>query len=98
MRFSRQYIASSWHNTKKLASTAWHHTKQIANQIDTGMQLGKKILSAASPLLDQLGVNMRPALQGIAAYDRSKVDVMNSFNNVQDHYRRIKRQVPELNF
>ena len=62
------------------------------------MQLGRRILSAASPLLDELGVNMRPALQGIAAYDGGKMEVMNRFNNVQDHYQRIRRQVPELDF
>ena len=98
MRLTSQSIARGWQSTKKLVATTWRHTTKIAGQIDHGMQLGRRILSAASPLLDQMGVNMRPALQGIAAYDRGKMEVMNRFNNAQDHYQRIRRQVPELDF
>lgn len=96
MLFSSQHIARSWQHTKNFAQRAWHHTTKLAGQLDHGMQLGKKILSAVSPLFDQLGVNYRPAIQGFGAYDQGKAEVMNRFNNVQDHYMRIKRQVPEL--
>ena len=60
------------------------------------MQIGRRLLGAISPLLDPLNVNYRPAIQGFGAYDQGKAEVMNRFNNVQDHYMRIKRQVPEL--
>ena len=97
MRLNGRSLARGWQQTKQLAATTWHHARKIAGQVDYGVQLGKKILSAASPLLDEMGLNMRPALQGIAAYDRGKMDVVNRFNNVQDHLLRIRRQVPELN-
>ena len=49
-----------------------------------------------SPLLDQLSVDYRPAIQAIGAYDSGKAEVMHGVNNVMTHYQRVKRQVPEL--
>ena len=56
--------------------------------------LGRRLLGAISPLLDQLNVNYRPAIQGIAAYDQGKADVMYGVNNVMTTMQRVRRQVP----
>jgi hypothetical protein len=32
----------------------------------------------------------------VTAYDRGKADVMQGYNQVETHYNRIRRQVPEI--
>ncbi len=96
MLFNSQAIARGWQNTRTFASKAWHHTTKLAGQFDTGMKIGRRLLSAMSPLLDQLSVDYTPAIQAIGAYDHGKAEVMHGVNNVMTHYQRVKRQVPEL--
>jgi hypothetical protein len=62
------------------------------------MQVGKKLLGAVAPILDQFGgaQHMKPIVSGIRAYDQGKADVMYGVNNVQTHLHRIRRQVPEI--
>ena len=96
MLFSGQSLARGWRNTKKVIGDAWHHTTKLASQFDSGMQVGRRLLASVSPILDQLNVNMKPIMSGLTAYDRGKTDVMTGYNNVQNHYNRIRRQVPEL--
>ena len=98
MLFNGQALARHWHNTKKVIGHSWHHAVKIGQQLDYGMQVGKKLLGAISPLLDQFGAahHMKPIMSGIRAYDQGKSDVMYGVNNVQAHYDRIRRQVPEI--
>ena len=96
MLFSGQSLARGWHETKKFIGSAYHHTTKLASQLDTGMQIGKRLLSAVSPLFDSYGISMKPIMSGISAYDQGKSDVMHGYNNVQAHLSRIRRQVPEL--
>ena len=93
---SNHSIAHGWNQTKKFAGRAWHHATGLAKRFDHGMQVGRRLLGAISPLLDQLNVNYRPAIQGIAAYDQGKADVMYGVNNVMTTMQRVRRQVPEL--
>ena len=91
-------LAQGWHHTKRVMGDAWHHTTKLAAQFDSGMKVGRRLLASVAPIFDQLGgaQHLKPIMQGLTAYDRGKSDVMQGYNNVQHHYNRIKRQVPEL--
>ena len=98
MLFSGQSLARGWHETKKFIGNAYHHTTKLASQLDSGMQLGKRILASVEPLFSQFNQShhLKPIMAGISAYDSGKADVMHGYNNVQAHLSRIRRQVPEL--
>ena len=98
MLFSGQSLARGWHETKKFIGNAYHHTTKLASQLDTGMQIGKRLLASVAPIFDQFGGghHLKPIMSGISAYDAGKSDVMHGYNNVQAHLSRIRRQVPEL--
>ena len=85
-----------WHNTKRIIGDAWHHSVKLAGQFDQGIQVGKRLLAATAPIFDQLGGSYKPIMDGLTAYDKGKSDVVGGYNNVQSHYNRIRRQVPEL--
>ena len=53
-------------------------------------------MAATAPIFDQLGASYKPIMDGLTAYDKGKSDVVGGYNNVQSHYNRIRRQVPEL--
>ena len=65
---------------------------------DLDLLFAKRLLASVAPIFDQLGgsQHLKPIMSGLTAYDKGKSDVMQGYNNVQHHYNRIKRQVPEL--
>ena len=98
MLFNQQTLARHWHNTKKMVGQTWNHAVKMGQQLDYGMNVGKRLLGALTPLLDGLGAghHHKTIMSGIRAYDQGKADVMYGVNNVQSHLDRIRRQVPEI--
>ncbi len=98
MFFNGQAIARGWQQAKKAVGDTWNHAAKLAGQFDSGMRVGRKLLSAVVPIFDQLGGShhLKPLMSGIKAYDQGRADVMYGVNNVMSHYQRIKRQVPEV--
>ncbi len=98
MLFNSQDIARTWHQTKKVIGDTWNHATKLAGQFDSGMRVGRKLLSAVVPIFDQFGGShhLKPLVSGIKAYDQGRSDVMYGVNNIMSHYQRIKRQVPEI--
>jgi hypothetical protein len=94
--FNRQALARHWGAAKKVIGDSWH--TRIGQGLDHSVRVGRKLLGAVSPLLDQLGGghHMKPLMQGITAYDQGRADVMHGVNNVQTHLARIRRHVPEI--
>jgi len=99
MHFNAQSLARGWSQLKRGIGHGWNQTVKLASQLDSGMQIGKKLLGSIAPIFDQLGGahHLKPIMSGIGAYDRGKSDVMYGINNVMSHYQRVKRDVPELN-
>ena len=66
--------------------------------MDHGMRLGKRLLSAMTPLLDEFGAGgaIKPLMQGVSAYDQGRATAMDGYTQLMSHHTRIKRQVPEL--
>ena len=98
MLFSQQTLARHWHNTKKMVGQTWNHAVKMGQQLDAGMNVGKRLLGALTPLLDGLGAghHVKSIMPAFKAYDEGRSNIMYGVNNVQTHYDRIRRQVPEI--
>ena len=98
MLINGQTLARHWQTTKRVIGEGWNRAVRIGHQVDQGVRMGKKLLGAVAPILDQFGGahHMKPIMRGINAYDQGKSDVMYGVNNVQTHLHRIRRQVPEI--
>ena len=96
--FNAKNLAHGWKTTKRVIGDAWHGATKIASQFDNGMKVGRRLLASVAPIFDQLGQSqhLKPIMSGLKAYDKGRGDVMDGYNNVQNHYNRIRRQVPEL--
>ena len=99
MLFNSHQLSRSWHKTKRVIGDTWNHAVKIKQNLNHGMKIGKRLLGAMSPIFDQYGGghHMKSIMSGISAYDQGKSDIMNGYNNIQSHYSRIQRAVPEIN-
>ena len=72
---------------------------KLAGQLDAGMNVGRRLFGALQPALEQFGApeHQRAIMSGFKQYDSTRSDVMQGYNHVEQHYNRIRRQVPELN-
>ena len=98
MHLSAQSLAKGFAYGKKVLGDTWHQAVKIGQGMDHGMRVGKRLLSAISPLLDQFGAGgaMKPLMQGVQAFDDGRAQAMNGYTNLMAHHARIKRQVPEI--
>ena len=96
--FNAKNLARGWQTTKRVIGDAWHGATKIASQFDSGMKVGRRLLASVAPIFDQLGQShqLKRIMSGITAYDKGRGGVMDGYSNVQNHYNRIRRQVPEL--
>ena len=98
MHISAQSLARGFAYGKKVIGDTWHHAVRIGQGADHAMRVGKRLLGAIAPLMDQFGAHgtTKSLMQGVSAYDQGREQVMNGYTNVMSHHARIKRQVPEL--
>ncbi len=98
MPFGGQDFARHWQTTKRVIGQGWDHAVKIGMGLDHGMRVGKKLLSVAAPILDSLGQghHVNTVMRGISAYDSGRAEVNHQINNVETHYRNLRRQVPEI--
>jgi len=96
--FNAKNLAHGWQTMKRVTGDAWHGATKLASQFDNGMKVGRRLLASVAPIFDQLGQSqhLKPIMSGLKAYDKGRGEVMDGYNNVQNHYNRIRRQVPEL--
>jgi hypothetical protein len=98
MHLSSTAIARGWHSAKRAVGNAWQGATKLASQFDQGMQVGRRLLAATAPIFDQLGYShgLKPIMGALTSYDRGKSDVMQHVGQMEGHYNRIRRQVPEI--
>ena len=97
--FSRSSIASHWRNAKRVIGDGFHGAVKLAGQLDAGMKIGRRLFGALQPALEQFAApeHQKAIMSGFKQYDSTRSDVMEGYNHVEQHYNRIRRQVPELN-
>ena len=90
-------LNSHWQNAKRIIGDGWHSGVKILGQIDRGMSVGRRMVSALSPAINAMGGGHMKALNdGFATYDQTRGQVVQGINNVQTMHSRLKRAVPEI--
>ena len=94
-----QAIHHHWRNAKRVIGDGWNGAVKLAGQFDQGMRVSRRLFGALQPALDQYAGtgHMNTVMEGFKKYDQTRSDVMQGYNNVEHHYNRIRRAVPELN-
>lgn len=71
---------------------------KLAGQFDQGMRVTRRLFGALQPALDQVagGAGSTHMMNAFKAYDSTKSDIMQGYNQVEQMRNRIKRQVPEM--
>ena len=90
------HAMGAYHSTKRfLAHHAGRATKMAA-RLDLYSNMFRRVLSAAQPLLQDIGVAEpinRTAMKGISAYDEAKSAVVGARDRAQLEYGRIAAAV-----
>jgi len=90
-------LNSHWKNAKRIIGDGWHSGVKILGQIDRGMSVGRRMVSALSPAINAMGGGHMKALEaGFSQYDQSRNHVVQGINNVNTLHRRIQKAVPEI--
>ena len=94
----QRHLANAFHQGKKTIGNMFHHTVRIAGKINHGFEVGKRLLGALDPLLQDIGAGhvSRAAVQGIGKFEQGRDRVMGHHNQVQAHLSRLRKNVPEL--
>ena len=76
----------------------FNHAVKFSRQLDHGVSVGKSLLGALDPLLQDVGAGnvSRAAIQGFGRYEQGREEVVGQHNKVQAHLSRLRRNVPEL--
>jgi hypothetical protein len=94
-KFNRHHLNSIYHNTKKHLGNVYHHTKNVLGHIDNGISVGRTILGAIRPLLEQYGqkhIN-KHAMKALTHYDDIKKRVVDTHDNVENHINDISHKL-----
>jgi len=94
----QHHLANAWHQGKKTIGHMFNHAVKWAGQLDHGVSVGKRLLGALDPLLQDVGAGnvSRAAIQGFGKYEQGREEVLGQHNKVQAHLSRLRRNVPEL--
>ena len=95
MWISGKQIGSAWHETKKFMRGTYHEGKKWASTIDGYAQLFRRGLSAAAPMLEDLGggAALGSGVRAIQNYDNIRKQVMDVDEKGRGHYDRIARAI-----
>ena len=95
MWISGKQIGSAWHQTKKFIRGTYHEGRKWANTIDGYAQLFRRGLSAAVPMLQDLGAQeaLGHGVKALQSYDTVRKQVMDVDERGREHVGRIARAV-----
>ena len=97
--FGGRSLSSHWQNAKRIIGDSFHGAVKLAGQLDGAMMVGRRLFGALQPALEQYAApeHQKAIMSGFQKYDSTRSDVMEGYNHGEQHYNRIRRQVPELN-
>ncbi len=98
MLFTPRQAQQTWGNVKRFMGQAYVHGRKWAGLIDGFANVGKRLLGAAAPMLDELGAGraITAGVQGLSQYDQIRSRVMDVDERGRGHYGRISAAAPEL--
>ena len=88
----------AWRNAKNMFGNAYMHGKRILRDIDYGVDITKRILQTAAPVIRDLGGSsgLGRARGALADYDVMKAKVIGADRTGQHLLGGLRRSVPEL--
>ena len=95
MFISGKQIHHAYHNAKKFFKNTYHEGRKWAQTIDGYAQLFRKGLSAAAPMLQDLGADqaLGTAVKGLQSYDTVRKQVMDVDQRGRGHLERISKAI-----
>ena len=98
MLFTPRHVHQTWGNVKRFMGQAYAHGRKWAGLMDGYANVGKRILGAAAPMLDELGAGraLQAGVHGLSQYDQIKHRVIDADERGRGHLNRITSAAPEL--
>ena len=95
MWITGKQIGRAWHQTKKFARGTYHEGKKWAQTIDGYTQLFRRGLSAAAPMLQDLGAGeaLGSGVKALQNYDSVRKTVTDIDEKGRGHFDRIAKAV-----
>ena len=95
MWITGKQIGNAWRQTRGFLKSTYHEGKKWANMIDSYAGLARKGLSAAAPLLQELGGGeaLGQGVKALQGYDSVRKQVMDVDERGRGHYDRISKAV-----
>ena len=94
----QRHLQDAFHHGKRAIGNAFNHAVKFAGQIDHAMGLGKRIVGALQPAIQDMGGSgfNRAVMQGISGYEQGRNEIMWHHNKVQAQLSHLRRAAPEL--
>jgi len=91
MWISGKQLGNAWHQPKKFIRGTYHEGKKWAQTIDGYAQLFRRGLSAAAPMLQDLGAGeaLGSGVKALQSYDTVRKQVMDVDERGREHVGRI---------
>ena len=92
----QNHLAHGATRVKSFLSHAYHGTRKFLQHADVYSSMFRRVLAAAQPALQDLGVQDQAntyAMRAVGAYDQAKSAVVSAHDRGSDHYARIAAAV-----
>ena len=92
----QHHIAHGATRVKSFLNHAYHGTRKFLQNVDVYSGMFRRVLSAAQPLLADLGVQEptnRYAMQAVGAYDQVKTAIVGAHDKAAKNYARLAKAV-----
>ena len=95
MWITGKQIGNAWRQTRGFLKSTYHERKKWANMIDGYASLFRKGLSAAAPMLQDLGAGeaLGSGVKALQSYDTVRKQVMDVDERGREHVGRIARAI-----
>ena len=95
MWISGKQLGHAWHQTRRLVRNTYHEGRKWASTIDGYAQLFRRGLSAAAPMLQDLGAGdaLGSGVKALQSYDTVRKQVMDVDEKGRGHYDRIAKAI-----
>ena len=88
----------AWRNAKNMFGQAYMHGKRFLHNVDYGVDITKRILQTAAPVIRDLGgvSELGRARRALGDYDMMKAKVLGADRTGQNLLGSLRTRVPEL--
>ncbi len=98
MLFTARQAHQTWGNVKSFLGRTYIEGRKWAGTIDGYANLARRVLGAATPMLDELGAGraITAGARGLSQYDQVRHQVMDTDERARGHLGRIAKAAPEI--